>query len=443
MLNSSAGLFEMLTLKSGKETRFCDGFTRRNFLKIGALGMGGLGLPQLLEAQAQSGSQSSQKAVIMVYLQGGPPQMDTFDMKEEAPSEIRGEFESIPTKLPGVRICEHLPGIAKILDKCTIIRSVTGMENHHRPFEVMTGRPKDRPQPVGGWPSMGSVISKLKGPYRGTPGFINLGGGAIGGGFLGRSHDPFMPSGKGRQDMAMQKGMQLLRIDDRRNLLKNLDTFRRDCDAKGVMGSLDAFGQQAFDIVFSERLVKALDLKNEDSNVIRRYGTGYLQPTNPFLLARRVVEAGARFVTFEVGSWDTHKDNFPMLRNHRLKELNSGISNLLKDLEERDMLDDVTIIAWGEFGRTPKINNRAGRDHWPRVMSVLMAGGGMKNGQVIGSTDSHAADPNDRPVYIPEIFATLYHNMGIDVSKVQLPDLAGRPQFLVDHGMEPIRELVG
>ncbi len=433
----------MLTIESGQESRFCDGFTRRNFLKVGALGMGGLGLPGLLEAQALSGVGSSQKAVIMVYLQGGPPQMDTFDMKEDAPSEIRGEFVSIPTKLPGVRICEHLPGIAKKLDKCAIIRSVTGMENSHRPFEVMTGRPEDKPQPVGGWPSMGSVISKLQGSHQGTPGYVNLGGGSIGGGFLGQPYDAFKSSGKGKQDMAMQKGMPMARFHDRRDLLKNFDTFRRDCDARGVMRGLDAFGQQAFDIVFSERLVKALDLKKEDPKVVRRYGRGYLQQTNPFLLARRVVEAGARFVTFEVGSWDTHKDNFPMLRNHRLKELDSGISNLVQDLEERDMLDDVTIIAWGEFGRTPKINDRAGRDHWPRVMSVLMAGGGMKNGQVIGSTDSQAADPDDRPVYVPEVFATLYHNMGIDVSKVQLRDLAGRPQYLVDNGMGPIRELVG
>ena len=290
---------------------------------------------------------------------------------------------------------------------------------------------------------MGSVVSKLQGPRRGTPGFINLGGGSIGGGFLGRSHDPFMSSGKGKQDMTMQKGMPLARFNDRRDLLKNFDTFRRDCDSLGVMRSLDAFGQQAFDIVFSERLAKALDMRNEDPEVVRRYGTGYLQPTNPFLLARRVVEAGARFVSFEVGSWDTHKDNFPMMRNHRLKELDSGITNLLQDLEDRDMLDDVTVIAWGEFGRTPKINDRAGRDHWPRVMSVLLAGGGMNNGQVIGSTDSHAADPTERPVYVPEVFATLYHNMGIDVSKVQLSDLAGRPQFLVDDGMSPIPELVG
>ena len=433
----------MFTVETGRTSSFCDGVSRRNFLKVGALSMGGLGLPDLLRAQALSGAGSSDKAVIMVYLQGGPPQLDTFDMKEDAPSEIRGEFVSIPTKLPGVRICEHLPGIAKKLDKCTIIRSVTGMENHHRPFEVMTGRPMDDPQPVGGWPSMGSVVSKLQGPRRGTPGFINLGGGSIGGGFLGRSHDPFMSSGKGKQDMTMQKGMPLARFNDRRDLLKNFDTFRRDCDSLGVMRSLDAFGQQAFDIVFSERLAKALDMRNEDPEVVRRYGTGYLQPTNPFLLARRVVEAGARFVSFEVGSWDTHKDNFPMMRNHRLKELDSGISNLLQDLEDRDMLDDVTVIAWGEFGRTPKINDRAGRDHWPRVMSVLLAGGAMNNGQVIGSTDSHAADPAERPVYVPEVFATLYHNMGIDVSKVQLSDLAGRPQFLVDDGMSPIPELVG
>ena len=429
----------MLTISEGNCSKYCDGVARRDFLKIGALGMGGLGLPGLLQAEKAQGKGRSQKAVIMVFLAGGPSHMDTFDLKEDAPAEVRGEFASIPTKASGIRICEHLPGIAAQMDQCSIIRSIADTASAHSSYHCMTGRPKNGPQPVGGWPSIGSVVSKVQGDHLGTPGYVNMGGGLKGGGFLGSAYEGFSSGGKGRYDMARQSGMKENRYAARKNLLQGFDQFRRDCDASGMMDGFDVFNRQAFDIITSERLAKALDLKNEDSKTVKRYGND----CKNFLLARRVVEAGARFVTLTTGGWDTHSKNFISLRDTRLPNLDKGVSNLIQDLRDRSMFDDVTVIVWGEFGRTPKINGNAGRDHWPRVMSVLLAGGGMKNGQVIGATDPKGGEPADRPVYLGEVFATLYHNMGIDVTRTLLKDLSGRPQYLVDNGHGPLAELVG
>ena len=414
----------------------CDGIARRNFLKIGSVA--GLSLPQLLKAEGALGTGSSDKSIIMVYLAGGPSHIDTFDPKDDAPSEIRGEFASIPTKASGIRICEHLPGIAAQMDQCSIIRSIADTMNGHTSYHCMTGRPQRGPQPVGGWPSIGSVVSKLQGSNLGTPSYVDLGGGIPGGGFLGTAHSGFKTNGKGRYDMAKQSRFDK-RYASREGLLKSFDSLRRDCDQSGSMEGLDAFNRQAFDLISSERLAKALDLKNEKPEAIERYG----KKGQNFLLARRIVEAGARFVTVSSGGWDTHGNNFKSLRSGRLPELDRGVSNLIQDLRDRAMLDDVTVIVWGEFGRTPKINSKAGRDHWSRVMSVLLAGGGMKNGQVIGATDPKGGEPADRPVYFGEVMATLYKNLGIDVSKQQLTDLSGRPQYLVDGNFGPISELVG
>jgi hypothetical protein len=414
----------------------CDGIARRNFLKIGSIA--GLSLPQLLKAEKALGRGSSNKSIIMVFLAGGPSHIDTFDPKDDAPSEIRGEFDSIPTKASGIRICEHLPGIAAQMDQCSIIRSIADTVNGHTSYHCMTGRPQRGPQPVGGWPSTGSVVSKLQGSNLGTPAYVDLGGGISGGGFLGTAHSGFKTNGKGRYDMAKQSRFDK-RYASREGLLKSFDSLRRDCDQSGSMEGLDAFNRQAFDLISSERLAKALDLKNEKPEAIERYG----KKGQNFLLARRIVEAGARFVTVSSGGWDTHGDNFKKLRDKNLPELDCGVSNLIQDLRDRSMLDDVTVIVWGEFGRTPKINGRAGRDHWSRVMSVLLAGGGMKNGQVIGATDPKGYQPADRPVYLGEVMATLYKNLGIDVSNQQLTDLSGRPQYLVDSNFGPITELVG
>ena len=429
----------MFTFADKKVSSFCDDVSRRDFLRIGALGMGGLSLPGLLQAEKLSGAKNPQKAVIMVFLAGGPSHMDTFDMKEDAPAEYRGEFASISTSADGIRICEHLPGIAKQMDQCSIIRSIADTVNAHSSYHCMTGRPQRSPQPVGGWPSIGSVVSKVKGDHMGTPGYVNMGGGIKGGGFLGSAHAGFSSGGKGRYDMARQSNFKDERYAARKGLLGTFDNFRRDCDSTGMMDGFDVFNRQAFDIITTERLARALDLKKEDPETVKRYGND----CKNFLLARRVVEAGARFVTLSTGGWDTHRDNFTNLKKTRLPNLDKGVSNLLQDLRDRSMLDDVTVVVWGEFGRTPKVNGNAGRDHWSRVMSVLLAGGGMNNGQVIGATDPKGGEPADRPVYLGEVFATLYHNVGVDVSKVQLQDLSGRPQYLVDNGHGPIAELVG
>ena len=438
--------------------RFCDGVSRRNFLKIGALGMGGLALPQLLQAEAASGIGRSHKAVIMIFLPGGPSHQDMFDLKADAPSEVRGEFKPIPTNVPGIEICEHLPLLAMLMDKCTIIRSMVGMEDRHEAFQCYTGH-MNRNQPLGGWPSMGSLLAKLQGSGDPSiPAFVGLApkmghvpwsdNGVAG--FLGSAYAPFeINKGGGKDDMILN-GITLDRLADRRALLSAMDGFRRDVDSSGQMAGLDAYTQQSFGILTSSKLVTALDLKNEDPKIVERYGKG--DPRNRddggpklmehFLIARRLVEAGARCVTLAFSRWDHHGDNFGALRQD-LPLLDQGLSALIADLHERGLDKDVSVMVAGEFGRTPTINKDGGRDHWPRVSCALLAGGGMKHGQVIGSTDRLGGEAASRPVMFGEVFATLYQSLGIDVNKVTVPDLSGRPQFLVENGLQPLRELVG
>jgi Protein of unknown function (DUF1501) len=438
--------------------RFCDGVSRRNFLKIGALGMGGLSLPQILQAEAASGVGRSHKAVIQIFLPGGPSHQDMFDLKADAPSEVRGEFKPIATNVPGIEICEHLPLLAKLMDKCTIIRSMVGMEDRHEAFQCYTGH-LNRNQPLGGWPSMGSLLAKLQGSGDAAmPAFVGLApkmghtpwsdNGVAG--FLGSAHAPFeINKGAGKDDMILN-GITLDRLADRRSLLASLDGFRREVDSSGQMAGLDAYTQQSFGILTSSKLVTALDLKNEDPKIVGRYGKG--DPRNRddggpklmehFLIARRLVEAGSRCVTLAFSRWDHHGDNFGALRQD-LPLLDQGLSALITDLHERGLDKDVSVMVAGEFGRTPTINKDGGRDHWPRVSCALLAGGGMKHGQVIGSTDRLGGEASSRPVLFGEVFATLYHSLGIDVNKVTVPDLSGRPQFLVDNGLQPLRELVG
>ncbi|HXJ00485.1 MAG TPA: DUF1501 domain-containing protein [Micropepsaceae bacterium] len=446
----------MLTILGPKQ-RFCDGISRRNFLKIGALGLGGLSLPQLLQAESLSGIRRSHKAVIMIFLPGGPSHQDIFDLKTEAPSEIRGEFKPISTKVPGIQICEHLPLLARVMDKTAIIRSVFGALDDHDAFQCLTGRPV-RNQPPGGWPSLGAVVSKLQGPInRSIPPFVGLSPKmgemrwARSGdpGFLGLAHAPFKPSGAGKDDMVLN-GVTLDRLADRRLLLASFDRLRRDIDSSGMLEGLDAFNEQAFGMLTSSKLLEALDIEKEDPKVRARYGKG--DPKNRddgapklmehFLTARRLVEAGARCVTLAFSRWDHHGRNFDALRQD-LPLLDQGVSALVEDLHQRGLEKDVSVIVWGEFGRTPTINKDGGRDHWPRVSCALLAGGGMKTGQVIGATDRLGGEAVERPVAFGEVFATLYHNLGIDVNKVTVSDLSGRPQFLVDGGAQPIAELVG
>lgn len=447
----------MLKISSHREQRFCDGISRRNFLRIGALGLGGLTLPQLLRAEASSGVGRSHKAVIMIFLPGGPSHQDIFDLKMDAPKEIRGEFKPIPTNVSGIQICEHLPRLAKAADRYTIIRSMVGAEDRHDAVTCLTGR-HPRNAPPGGWPCMGSVLSKLEGSMDPSiPSFVGLApkmghmewadNGVPG--FLGVGYAPFQPNkGGGKEDMILN-GVTLDRLADRKALLSSFDRFRRDVDASGMMEGLDVFNEQAFGILTSSKLLDALDLSKEDAKTRERYGKG--DPNNRddggpklmehMLVARRLVEAGSRCVTLAFSRWDHHGDNFGALRQD-LPLLDQGLSALLEDLHDRGLDRDVSVVVWGEFGRTPTINKDAGRDHWSRVSCALLAGGGMKHGQVIGATDRLGGEANERPVQFGEVFATLYHSLGIDVSKVTIPDLSGRPQYLVEAGCQPMRELI-
>ena len=453
----------MLTLlgPAPAHSGFCDGLSRRNFLRIGALGLGGLTLPQVLRAEAEAGIRSTgtrHKAVIMIFLPGGPSHQDMFDLKMDAPAEIRGEFRPIPTNVPGIQICEHLPRLAALADKYTIIRSMVGMEDRHEAFQCYTGR-LNRNQPPGGWPSLGSFLTKVQGaadpaipPFVGLApkmGHVPWSDNGVAG-FLGAACAPFeINKGGGKDDMVLN-GITLDRLADRRNLLHSLDQFRRDVDASGNMEGLDAYNQQAFGILTSSRMVEALDYQREDPKVIEFYGKG--DPRNRddggpklmehFLVARRLVEAGARCVTLAFSRWDHHGDNFGALRQD-LPLLDQGLSALIQDLHQRGMEKDVSVVVWGEFGRTPTINKDGGRDHWPRVSCALLAGGGMKHGQVIGATDRLGGEAVERPVLFGEVHATLYSALGLDVNKVTVTDLTGRPQFLVDAGLQPMRELVG
>jgi len=443
----------MLTIY-GKRSRFCDGVSRRNFIKIGALGLGGLALPQILQAEARAGIRKSHKAIIMIYLPGGPPHQDMFDIKVDAPQEIRGEFKPISTKVPGIQICEHLPRLAGTMDRLAVIRSMVGAEDNHYDYQCMTGRLK-RGEPPGGWPSIGSVVSKLQGSTNaGVPPFVGLEPvmqhkpyNASGPGFLGIGYRSFRPAGEGKSDLTLN-GITVERLADRKALLASFDSFRRDVDASGMMSGLDAFNEQAFGMLTSSRLLEALDYQREPQRLVERYGKGDAKVrgdaaprmAEQFLIARRLVEAGARVVTVAFGFWDYHSNNFKTARED-MPMLDQGVSALVQDLHERGLDKDVSVIVWGEFGRTPTINKDGGRDHWPRVSCAVLAGGGMKTGQVIGATDRLGGEASERPVHFQEVFATLYHNMGIDVNKATVTDLSGRPHFLVD-GHQPMRELI-
>ena len=444
----------------GKQHRLCDGISRRSFLKIGGLAMGavgGLSLADILRAEAATGRQPSQKAIINIFLGGGPPHQDMWDLKMDAPREIRGEFSPIPTRVPGIEICEVFPKIAAMMDKFAVIRSVVGCSGDHDGFQCMSGWNRRDSASIGGRPSIGAALSKLQGPLNpGVPADVGLAartqhvpwsesGSA---GYLGAAFRPFKPNGEGMDDLKLN-GITLDRLQDRKQLLKSLDCLRREVDASGTLAGMDSFNEAAFGVLASSGLIEALDVSKESAETRERYGDGKPYkfqydgaPTvnDHVLLARRLVEAGVRSVSLSYGRWDSHGDNFGLVRDHGAK-LDQCVSALVQDLDERGMLNDVTVVVWGEFGRTPRINPQAGRDHWPQVSCCLLAGGGMRTGQVIGSTNRLGEHAKDRPVHMQEIVATLYRNLGIDPMATTLRDPSGRPQYLVDY-REPMRELV-
>ena len=445
----------MLTIQ-GRCSRFCDGIDRRSFLRIGGLALGGIALPDLLRAEATAGLGNSHKSIIMIYLPGGPPHQDMWDIKTEAPVEIRGEFQPISTNVAGIQIGEKFPLMAQMMDKFAIIRSMVGCKDRHESHQCMTGRLKEN-LPPGGWPEMGSILSKMFGPtHPAMPPYINMAAkmkhtpyNSGYPGFLGQSHAAFQPHAEGKADMVLN-GVTLERLSDRRTLLRAMDGIRRALENGGLPTGADGFVEQAFGVLTSGRLLEALDVTKEDALVRERYGKGTASVqgdaaprlNEQFLIARRLVEAGARCVTVSYSFWDWHGSNFPRAREN-MPDLDQALTALVTDLHERGLDQDVSVICWGEFGRTPRINKNGGRDHWPRVSCAALACGGMRTGQVIGSTNRLGEHAHERPVHFQEVFATLYQNLGIDVNRATVADLNGRPRYLIDHDQyQALSELV-
>lgn len=421
--NSRFDMFNLFASASD-QPHFCDGVSRRNFLQIGSLALGGLTLPNLLRAEESGSAKKSNKSVIVVYLSGGISHQDTVDLKPDAPQEIRGEFNPIDSNVSGIQLCELLPKLANCADKMAIIRSVVGQVDEHSSFQNLTGRTMGVAQREG-WPNLGSAVSNLMGPKDPiTPAFVDL--------FPTMQHRPYNspepgmlgPTFRGvRADGEDFSSMKLrfvepARFGSRRELLTAIDSIKQQIDASSLIG-MDSSYQKAFDVLTSSRLVDALDVEKEDPQVRERYGKGsnkHLGDGAPMwndqlLQARRLVEAGVRCVTVAYGFWDTHGNNFKHMRNH-LPLFDTGISALIEDIYARGLDQDVTVCVIGEFGRTPKINKDAGRDHWPRVNSAILAGGSMRVGRVLGATDKLGDSAIDRPIHYQDVLATLYHNLG-------------------------------
>ena len=440
--------------QQGNRTQFCDGMVRRRMLQIGALGTFGLSLPQLLRAEQNRSlhpSSRSKKSVILIWMHGGPSQLDTFDMKPGAPAEYRGAFSPIASNLPGLDICELLPEHAKVMDKCTVIRSFSHGNGDHwaAAHWMLTGRlgatgnsraPRQ--------PSMGAVASHLLGPTRpGTLSNVNINDGGFGyhgGAWLGVNTNPFrygevsygneagrLPSGD-HNSFSLIDGLSESRVMDRTSLRQQLDELKRKIDGHQLFDQMDAVDQQAMDLVLSGRVRKAFDVSEEDPVLRERYGNGWGEQA---LLARRLIEAGVRYVSLNTGYFDDHSNIERALRD-KLPRHDKAVGVLIQDLAERGMLDDTLVVTAGEFGHTPRINPGAGRDHWPQAQSILLAGGGFRHGQVIGSTNDKAEHPTSRRIGVEDFCATVYHAMGLTVDD-KLIDPSGRPVALVPGGQVP------
>jgi Protein of unknown function (DUF1501) len=437
----------MLTL-TGPAHRYCDGLSRRSFLQVGGLVLGGLTLPSLFRAEAAA-RKSSHRSVIMVYLSGGLAHQDTFDLKPSAPKEVRGEFNPIATNVPGVQFGEHLPRLARCMDKLTILRSLVGQIDEHSSFQSTTGFPMEATKRENR-PHFGSVVAKVQGAVDPViPAFVDLFPtmqhkpyNSPGAGLLGQSARGTRLDGEQLSVMKLQD-LTLDQLADRRRLLGQLDQLKRGAERV----SMDANYERAFDVLTSRKLVDALDVTHESAHLRERYGIGsskHLGDGAPMwndqlLMARRLVEAGARVVTVAYGFWDTHGQNFRHLKQH-LPLFDQGISALVEDIYTRGLDRDVTVVVWGEFGRTPKINKDAGRDHWSRVNSALLAGGGMRTGQVIGSTDASAGEARDTPIHYRDVLATVYQNLGIDPHDM-IHDISGRPSAILPTEARPIEKV--
>jgi uncharacterized protein (DUF1501 family) len=402
--------------------------SRRDVLQIGALTCCGLTLPHLLRQQAAAGMSGRQKSVILIWLRGGASHIDSFDMKPEAPAEIRGEFQPIPTNVPGIDICEHLPLTAQIMDKLAVIRGIKSNDlGDHTPHYILTGNPERDKRPV-----FGAVVSHLKPrtdgqlPYVSLmyrpPGLYDNEGPA----FLSQGCRPFAPRGAALDNLSLSIARD--RLSERRDLLTKFDTLRREIDTRGQFEGIDVFTQRAIDLVTSPNARDAFYFNGESDETIARYG----KYCEDFLVARRLVEAGVNVVTLKVGDWDTHEHNFRDMRQ-QLPLLDRGYHALISDLYDRGLENDVVVVLWGEFGRGPRIDRSRmdGRDHWPEAGAAVIAGGGFRVGHPIGETDAHAARHKGPPYTPGHIMANLYRHLGIDPSQ-SLLDHSQRPVLLVD-----------
>ena len=441
----------------GRLHEHCGGRTRREFLRVGAVGLGGLSLAGLLRAEDQAGSQARRpKSLIYIVLGGGPSHIDTWDPKPEAPVEYRGEFTTIPTKLPGVRLCSLFPRQAEMLDRLALLRGVQSVENDHYLSEVYTGLPRS----AGKRPAFGSVVSRLARHDSPLPPYVCLN--EAGSEpfeyekphYAGAAHAPFRPFGEAIENLSPVKSLD--RLGDRRELLKGFSQLQASLDrGGGALDGLDRFQSRALEMISSQQVREAFDLSREPAKSLERYGRGkythqadknilYDWSPKPFVLARRLVEAGVRVVTLQVGSWDHHSGaNQHIFQSYRhvLPVLDQSIYALVTDLEERGLIDDVLVVVLGEFGRTPKVSYPGpGREHWADAGCVLMAGGGLRMGQVIGETDTRAEKSRTGSISFQNIMATIYRVLGID-PRTTLDDFHGRPQYLLDDP-RPVKELI-
>ena len=453
-----------MTRLEDNKTRRYGGLDRRELLQMGAASFCGLTLTDFLRADARSALDPAyrKKSIVNVWLAGGASHLDTFDMKPDAPAEFRGEFKPIATRVPGLQICEYMPKIAERMDRMALIRSLTGTVDSHDGAMCATGYPPGSLKNIGGRPNIGSVVAKLQGPTNGSvPTSVAMISGYNASeqayfrsaGFLGASFDCYTPDSEAGRANLTARNVTPARL----RLLSSFDTDRKDFDSRGTMEAMDVYNQRAVEFLTSREFAQALDINSEPLKVRERYGIGFgkspkskktlgLQNAR-FLMARRLIECGARCVNVtweEEGErrWDTHQDNFNALRHELLPSFDLGLSAFFDDLEVRGLMDDVLVLVWGEFGRTPRINDKAGRDHYAPAASALLFGGGLKVGQVIGSTTKNGERPKDRPIHYQQMFATLYRHLGIDPAHATVLDPNNRPQYLIEH-TDAILELVG
>ncbi len=454
----------MLTLWGRQGQRFCDGINRRSFLRAGALGLGGLTLADLMRLRARGGVSTRPRSVIMVCLSGGPSHVDMYDLKPKAAAEVRGEFQPIPTNVPGFDISELFPLQATIADKLALVRTVQFVEPmQHELQEVYSGFTKASKRPA-----FGSVIARFQGahdpllpPYVSLDEYVGNHHEVEHPQYVGERYRPFLYGRNAVKNLGPLPGIDADRLANRRRLMTAFDGLRRDVDRLGESAAVDVFTTRALEMITSPSARQAFDVSREPESVREKYGIKgekgdkYIygnepKATNPwpsekFLMARRLVEAGVSVVTLRVGTWDYHGkpsgtgNIFTGLRS-QLPLLDRSIHALVTDLHERGLDREVAVLVWGEFGRTPRVNNGEGRDHWPEAGFALFAGGGLKMGQVIGETDSRAERPKTRAVGPQNVLGTVYHALGIDPSQT-LPDFSGRPMKILDDG-EPIAELI-